>query len=80
MRPLCVLPAESRALQLAGAKTSIHVPKVYRSFQVEVREYFGTVGYFIMDYIEGFRKLWRLLEESHRGAKAGCCSTNSRHY
>ncbi|KOC15731.1 hypothetical protein AFLA70_6g007791 [Aspergillus flavus AF70] len=46
-----VLPSEGRALEFVRAKTSILVPRVYRSFQVDDPfEYYGTRGYLVMDY------------------------------
>lgn len=49
-----VLPSEGRALEVVRADTSILVPRVYRSFQVDdPLEYFGTRGYLVMDYVKG---------------------------
>ena len=49
-----VLPAEGRALDFVRTKTSILVPRVYRSFQVDDPfEFYGTRGYLVMDYIKG---------------------------
>ena len=49
-----VLPSEGRALKFVKAKTSILVPRVYRSFQVDDPfEFYGTRGYLVMDYIKG---------------------------
>ncbi|RAQ61402.1 hypothetical protein COH20_003848 [Aspergillus flavus] len=49
-----VLPSEGRALEFVRAKTSILVPRVFRSFQVDDPfEYYGTRGYLVMDYVKG---------------------------
>lgn len=49
-----VHPSEGRALKFVKAKTSILVPRVYRSFQVDDPfEFYGTRGYLVMDYIKG---------------------------
>ncbi|KAI9766722.1 MAG: hypothetical protein M1840_006366 [Geoglossum simile] len=48
-----VLPSEAEAMRFATANTSIRMPKVHRSFNVPELSYFGTMGYIVMDYIEG---------------------------
>ncbi|KAI1952927.1 hypothetical protein LOZ57_001011 [Ophidiomyces ophidiicola] len=49
-----VLPRETRTLQLIAKRTSLRVPRVYRTFQVkEQGRQFGTRGHIIMDYIDG---------------------------
>lgn len=49
-----VLPSEGRALEFVRAETSILVPRVYRTFQVDDPiEYYGMRGYLVMDYIKG---------------------------
>ncbi|KAI1971976.1 hypothetical protein LOZ53_003466 [Ophidiomyces ophidiicola] len=49
-----VLSREARTLQLIAKRTSLRVPRVYRTFQVkEQGRQFGTRGHIIMDYIDG---------------------------
>ncbi|KAJ5150472.1 Aminoglycoside phosphotransferase [Penicillium coprophilum] len=49
-----VLPCEAETLKFVASKTSIRVPRVYRTFQVEDEtQYFGTKGYIVMDFIPG---------------------------
>ncbi|GLA47077.1 hypothetical protein AnigIFM63604_000941 [Aspergillus niger] len=49
-----VLSSEAAVLQLITSKTDIRVPRVHRAWQVEDdTKYFGTMGYLIMDYIDG---------------------------
>ncbi|GLA13398.1 hypothetical protein AnigIFM62618_010387 [Aspergillus niger] len=46
--------SEAAVLQLITSKTNIRVPRVHRAWQVEDdTKYFGTMGYLIMDYIDG---------------------------
>lgn len=41
-------------MKLAFSQTSIPVPKVYRSFNIATESgYFSTMGYIVMDYVEG---------------------------
>ena len=49
-----VLPSEGRALEFVRAETSILVPRVYRTFQVDDPiEFYGTRGYLVMGYVQG---------------------------
>ncbi|KAJ5195821.1 Aminoglycoside phosphotransferase [Penicillium cf. viridicatum] len=49
-----VLASEAEMLNLIASRTSIRVPRVHRSFQVEDdTQYFGTAGYILMDFIQG---------------------------
>ncbi|KAL4874266.1 kinase-like domain-containing protein [Aspergillus karnatakaensis] len=49
-----VLPCEAEALGVVASKTGIRAPRVHRSFQVtDDTKYFGTMGYIVMDYIDG---------------------------
>ncbi|KAL3459362.1 kinase-like domain-containing protein [Aspergillus heterothallicus] len=48
-----VLPSEAAILKLI-ADSGIRAPRVHRSWQVEDEtKYFGTMGYIVMDYIDG---------------------------
>ncbi|RAK79511.1 uncharacterized protein BO72DRAFT_446325 [Aspergillus fijiensis CBS 313.89] len=49
-----VLPSEAATLRMIASKTGIRAPRVHRSFQVQDdTKYFGTMGYIVMDYIDG---------------------------
>ncbi|KAL5363414.1 hypothetical protein BJX96DRAFT_167463 [Aspergillus floccosus] len=49
-----VLPCEAKVLQLVASRSNIRVPRVHRSLQfTDDTEYFGTMGYIVMDYIDG---------------------------
>ncbi|KAI9785386.1 MAG: hypothetical protein M1839_000405 [Geoglossum umbratile] len=48
-----VLPSEAETMRFATANTTIRIPKVHLSFNVPELSYFGTIGYIVMDYIEG---------------------------
>lgn len=49
-----ILPCEAEALRLVAAKSTIPAPRVHRAFQVpDSTKYFGTMGYIVMDYIDG---------------------------
>ena len=48
-----VLPSEAENMRFAAANTSIRVPKVRRSFNVPGPGIFETIGYIVMDYVEG---------------------------
>ena len=49
-----VLPCEAKALQLVALRSNIRAPRVHRSLQfTDDTKYFGTMGYIVMDYIDG---------------------------
>jgi aminoglycoside phosphotransferase (APT) family kinase protein len=48
-----VLPSEAENMRFATANTTIRIPKVHHSFNVPGPGYFGTMGYIVMDYVEG---------------------------
>lgn len=49
-----VLAPEAKTLKLVHSETGIRVPRVHRSFQIDDEtKYFGTMGYILMDYIDG---------------------------
>ena len=50
-----VLPSEAENMRFASSKTSIWLPKVYRSFNIATASgYFSTMGYIVMDHVEGY--------------------------
>lgn len=72
-----VLPSEGRALEFVRAETSIRVPRVYCTFQVDDPiEYYGTTGYLVMDYVQG-QNLGRLLDTPHQTSKGRCDPSDS---
>ncbi|KAL4755644.1 uncharacterized protein BDW70DRAFT_154769 [Aspergillus foveolatus] len=49
-----VLPCEAEVLQLVASKSNIRAPRVHRSlYFMDDTKYFGTIGYIVMDYIDG---------------------------
>ncbi|KAL4964045.1 kinase-like domain-containing protein [Aspergillus stella-maris] len=49
-----VLPSEAAILQIVASECSIRAPRVHRAWQVEDdTKYFGTMGYIVMDYVDG---------------------------
>ncbi|KAF2759358.1 kinase-like protein [Pseudovirgaria hyperparasitica] len=62
------LPSEVNAMELVAEKTSIRVPKVHRSFFVQSYGLFQSLGYIVMDYIDGLSldKCWETLPQSTR--------------
>ena len=49
-----VLSSEAGILRTVGSRTSIRAPRVHLAFQVpDDTKYFGTMGYIVMDYIDG---------------------------
>ncbi|KAI9368461.1 kinase-like domain-containing protein [Aspergillus egyptiacus] len=49
-----VLPCEAKVLQLVASRSNIRTPRVHRSLQfTDDTKYFGTMGYIVMDYIDG---------------------------
>ncbi|QKX60702.1 uncharacterized protein TRUGW13939_07848 [Talaromyces rugulosus] len=65
-----VLPCEAETLKLIeSSNCSIRAPRVRRSFQLpDETQYFGTMGYIVMDYIRGqsLDKLWEELTDERR--------------
>lgn len=64
-----VLPCEAEVLRLINSKSSIRVPRVHRSFQLDDEtQYFGTAGYIVMDYIDGqpLDTFWNDLNDNKR--------------
>ncbi|KAH1334629.1 hypothetical protein KXW91_004900 [Aspergillus fumigatus] len=48
------LPCEAKVLQLVASRSNIRAPRVHRPLQVtDDTKYFGTMGYIVMDYIDG---------------------------
>ncbi|OAL55184.1 hypothetical protein IQ07DRAFT_659151 [Pyrenochaeta sp. DS3sAY3a] len=62
------LPSEANAMILAAKKTSIRVPKVHRSFSVKSTGLYHSMGYIVMDYIDGLSldRCWNTLAQSTR--------------
>ncbi|KAG2001258.1 hypothetical protein GB937_010327 [Aspergillus fischeri] len=49
-----VLPCEAKVLQLVVSRSNIRAPRVHRSLQsMDDTQFFGTMGYIVMDYIDG---------------------------
>lgn len=49
-----ILPSEAEAMRLVAQKTSIALPRVYRSFNIDgTGGIFDSTGYIVMSYVEG---------------------------
>ncbi|KAF2462159.1 kinase-like domain-containing protein [Lineolata rhizophorae] len=49
-----VLPSEAEAMKMVSQKTSIHLPRVYRSFTIQGTDgIYDSTGYIVMDYVDG---------------------------
>lgn len=69
-----VMTSEAEMLRLIASKTTIRVPRVYRSFQIpDDTQYFGTSGYIVMDFIPGqpLDEIWNNLPGDTQGKIAG---------
>ncbi|KAL2823034.1 hypothetical protein BJX63DRAFT_438959 [Aspergillus granulosus] len=64
-----VLPCEGKVLQLVASRSNIRAPRVHRTLQfVDETKYFGTMGYVVMDYIDGqpLDGCWRDLSDEKK--------------
>lgn len=49
-----VLPCETEVLQLLASRSNIRAPRIHRSLHLkDDTQYFGIIGYIVMDYIDG---------------------------
>ncbi|KAL2823040.1 kinase-like domain-containing protein [Aspergillus granulosus] len=49
-----VLPCEGKVLQLVASRSNIRAPRVHKTLHfMDKTKYFGTMGYVVMDYIDG---------------------------
>ncbi|KAJ5751405.1 Aminoglycoside phosphotransferase [Penicillium nucicola] len=65
-----VMASEAEMLRLVASRTTIRVPRVYRSFQLkDDTQYFGTSGYIVMDFIPGqpLDECWNALSRDTQG-------------
>lgn len=68
-KSMLTLPSEAEAMRLVSQRTSIHLPRVYRSFTVYgTGGIYDSTGYIVMDYIDGIclSKCWEKLLPSER--------------
>lgn len=65
-----VLAAEARAMQLAAQLTTLRLPRVHLSFNIDnpSRGYYQTTGYIVMDYVEGHSldAIWKQLDQDQQ--------------
>ncbi|THC89791.1 hypothetical protein EYZ11_010754 [Aspergillus tanneri] len=64
-----VLPCEAKVLQLVASKSNIRARRVHRSLHfMDDTKYFGTMGYIVMDYIDGepLDGCWRDLSDEQK--------------
>lgn len=63
------LPSDAEAMKLVARKTSIYLPKVYRSFTIYgTGGIYDSTGYIVMSYIDGvcLSKCWESLLPDER--------------
>lgn len=68
-KSMLTLPSEAEAMKLVSQRTSIHLPRVYRSFTVYgTGGIYDSTGYIVMDYIDGvcLSKCWEKLLPNER--------------
>lgn len=66
---MLTLPSEAEAMKTVANMTSIRLPKVYRSFNIDgTGGMYDTTGYIVMGYVEGtsLDKCWTELPQSKR--------------
>ncbi|PLB54100.1 phosphotransferase family protein [Aspergillus steynii IBT 23096] len=64
-----VLPCEAKVLQMLASKSNIRAPRIHRSLHFkDETQYFGTMGYIVMDYIDGepLDSRWRDLSDEQK--------------
>ena len=68
-KSMLILPSEAEGMKLVSQRTSIHLPRVYRSFTVYgTGGIYDSTGYIVMDYIDGIclSKCWEKLLPNER--------------